>query len=268
MRKITIRKEIVNNIIEHYKNGEGCVKISKIFGYGKNKILQVLKENNIEIIGTKRYCVNEDFFETVDNEEKSYWLGFLFADGYVRIRKKKYGEVKLKLQLKDYDHVKLFKKSLNSNNIIKNSINNNGFNETSFSVYSTKLTTDLIKMGCIENKTKLIRVPPIPDNLMRHFIRGYFDGGGCISEMFKTKVIEFYICGGSIEFLNDLKQIFNDFGISKQDFRENNSNTTMLKITRVNDMKKLYHYFYDDSEFYLERKKEIFKKVLKKEGKK
>ena len=38
---------MVNNIIEHYKNGEGCVKISKIFGYGKNKILQVLKENNI-----------------------------------------------------------------------------------------------------------------------------------------------------------------------------------------------------------------------------
>ena len=157
---------------------------------------------------------------------------------------------------------------MENRNVIKNSINNMGFYETSFSVYSIKLTTDLIKMGCVENKSKLIRIPLIPDNLMRHFIRGYFDGDGCISERSKTKVIEFYICGGSIEFLNDLKLIFNDFGISKQDFRENNSNTTMLKIARVNDIKKLYHYFYDDSEFYLERKKEIFKKVLKKEGKK
>lgn len=268
MRKITIEKEIVEKIINQYKDGIGSSKISKMFGYTKRKIVNVLRENNIKIIGTKRYNVNDNFFEVINNEENAYWLGFLFADGYVRFRNGKYGEVNLKLQFKDHNHVELFKKTINSNNPIKDSINNKGHKETSLSLYSTKMATDLTKLGCVENKTKLIRVPTIPNELMRHFIRGYFDGDGCISQGSKTGTMEFYVSSGSIEFLNDLSSIFNDIRITKQDFRENNSKTIMLKICRVNDMKKLYHYFYDDSKFYLGRKKEIFKEVLKKEGRK
>lgn len=27
--------------------------------------------------------LNEHFFDVIDTEEKAYWLGFIFADGYV-----------------------------------------------------------------------------------------------------------------------------------------------------------------------------------------
>ena len=29
------------------------------------------------------YNYNEKYFETIDSEHKAYWLGFLYADGYV-----------------------------------------------------------------------------------------------------------------------------------------------------------------------------------------
>ncbi len=32
----------------------------------------------------KRKKYNENYFEQIDNENKAYWLGFIYADGYVR----------------------------------------------------------------------------------------------------------------------------------------------------------------------------------------
>ena len=33
------------------------------------------------------YTLNEDFFSEIDNEIKAYWLGFIYADGNISIRK-------------------------------------------------------------------------------------------------------------------------------------------------------------------------------------
>jgi hypothetical protein len=44
----------------------------------------------------RKYNVNENFFDEL-NEKSVYWLGFLYADGYVRLKDGKSGEVKLKL---------------------------------------------------------------------------------------------------------------------------------------------------------------------------
>lgn len=34
--------------------------------------------------GRKRqYNVNDSYFHTIDSEDKAYWLGFLYADGYI-----------------------------------------------------------------------------------------------------------------------------------------------------------------------------------------
>jgi hypothetical protein len=41
----------------------------------------------------KHNC-NEDYFEKIDSCEKAYWLGLLFADGYVRKRKQFNGKHK------------------------------------------------------------------------------------------------------------------------------------------------------------------------------
>ena len=33
--------------------------------------------------------MNENFFEIIDTKEKAYWLGFLYAEGYIETRNQK-----------------------------------------------------------------------------------------------------------------------------------------------------------------------------------
>lgn len=55
----------------------------------------------------RKYNFNEHFFDGL-NEQSSYWLGFLYADGYVRMKDGKSGELKIKLKDTDKSHIEKF----------------------------------------------------------------------------------------------------------------------------------------------------------------
>ncbi len=44
-----------------------------------------MKVNKSELNKNRKYFFNQQFFKNIDSEEKAYWLGFLMADGCVRI---------------------------------------------------------------------------------------------------------------------------------------------------------------------------------------
>ena len=55
---------------------------------------------------------------------------------------------------------------------------------------SDKMFNDLIKQGCIPNKSLVLTFPnkyQVPENLINHFIRGYFDGDGSINYGIREK---------------------------------------------------------------------------------
>ncbi len=50
----------------------------------------------------RKKIYNENYFETIDSEDKAYFLGFIFADGCVTNDSKKYRyQLTLKLHSKD-----------------------------------------------------------------------------------------------------------------------------------------------------------------------
>ena len=65
------------------------------------------------------YYYNKDYFKIINNEHKAYWLGFLYADGYVepiyRKDKIKAFRLELSLQESDEDMLLLFKKDIETN---------------------------------------------------------------------------------------------------------------------------------------------------------
>lgn len=273
MRKIILSQEQINNILSLYKSGLGETKIHNQLGISIRHIRRTLGENNILTIGTKRNFTDETFFENIDSEQKAYWLGFLFADGYVRLRNNKYGELRLKLQSKDKSHIQLFKDTIKSDNIIKDITERYMYkgqiknaSSTSFSVYSTKIVNDLINLGCVQNKTKFIEFPNrISHTLIHHFIRGYFDGDGSI---YTTKQpYGFFICGSSENFLSKISQIFKENGIGKQDLRKNNNNVFILSSARINDINRIGMFLYNDATVFLKRKKNAFDVIKNKIGK-
>ena len=193
---------------------------------------------------------------------------FFYADGCVRVRKKS-SESKLKLSIKDIEHLEKFKKNIDGNNKILN------VNEktVSLSLNTRVFTNHLINKGCTERKTFTVKFPYFLNaELFRHFIRGYFDGDGSISESVikykgeeitrKSNMLNFV--SGSDDILTSIAEIISEKCKTKErkiyKYKENKFGYICWWI--LDDIKSIYDYFYKDSTIYLERKKIKFEKII------
>ena len=132
-----------------------------------------------------KHALNELAFSTYD-ESSAYWAGFLAADGNVRISTAGVRQIRVYLGIKDYDHLSKFKSFLRSGHKIGVS---EKYRRCSLEVSSKPLYEDLSALFNItERKSFTYKFPSqLPSGLQSHFIRGYFDGDGCICESFSNK---------------------------------------------------------------------------------
>lgn len=250
-------------IINKRKNGVRLTQIMNEYSIKSPKtIYDIIKRNGIKKVGNKKYIVDENYFSIIDSEEKAYWLGFLYADGYVRLKNNRSGQLKFKLSVKDRNHIDLFNSCVNSNYKIKDYTSSvkykGGFsksNVSELSIYNTKIVKDLIRLGCVNKKTFSIRMPDIEKSLHRHFIRGYFDGDGNIYKN-KNRSNSFQVSiASNFEFNSDIKDILGYGRIYK------NGNIHLLIFSKLSEVLDFYNYIYDNSTIYLLRKKQIFEKI-------
>ena len=205
------------------------------------------------------YTQNDNFFDIIDNEKKAYWLGVLYADGCVR------NPSIVVFSSKDKDWVEDFKKDIETDRPIKREFHKKYQKEIwKLSISSHKLYEDLCKHGCIDRKSKIIRMPNISENLIRHFIRGYFDGDGCATFLFSTKTnkhrtLRTMFCSGSKDFLEDILKIIPIQPSPSIIWHSNGKGTGVWNVQfGPNNSLILYDYFYKDSTIWLKRKKDIF----------
>lgn len=242
-----------------YLDGLSLSKIEQLFKMNRHKLSSLLKEDGVNIpINNKIYTYNDQFFKNIDTEEKAYWLGFLYADGYIANHGKMH-MVELCLCEKDILHVVKFQKLMCAMKPIalKTSIlNGKKFLAYRFSICDINIVDDLISLGCVPNKSLIIKYPNIPSNLDRHFIRGYFDGDGSITYT-DSKTLLVSLCSGSIDFLSHIQNIYiNEI--------ENYTEVKILKDKRSNVKTlakggsiaaiSLLDYLYKDCSIYLDRK--------------
>ena len=107
------------NICNEYLLGKGYKFLSEKYNVSTWSIGNILIKQNIKS-RIRKYDCNEDYFEKIDSNEKAYWLGLLYADGYVRKRKQCNGEHNqggiIGISLKNGDEylIEKFIKDLNS----------------------------------------------------------------------------------------------------------------------------------------------------------
>jgi hypothetical protein len=270
MKKIHLSNNTVKDIIIDYENGLSVPKISQKYRLNTRKISQTLLENNLKIRGRRKFFYDEDFFENIDTNLKAYWLGFLFADGCVRNIKGGYC-LKIKLSILDENHLFSFLKHIGSNQkelrteTSKFKGKNGKYYESigkAININSRKIVKDLVKLGCGQNKTNIIEFPKINEGLIPSFILGYFDGDGCITQ--KKVKNQIYYCVtftcGSKPFLEKIKEELLKIGlnsISQYDYKT----FYRLQISNKIDLLKIKSYYYDNNDFYLQRKKNKFDKL-------
>lgn len=269
------KKERNALIISLYKKGLSMRKVADEVNVSAGTVSKVLKHYNEasrpahakgHSKGTtknRKHFFDLDFFEVINTEEKAYWLGFLYADGYVSYR----GSISLSLQEKDVDHLKLFRKALKADDI--SLVYKKDVNAYSLNLCSVKMSEDLIKLGCIQKKSLVLKFPTydqVPKDLINHFMRGYFDGDGCIYVPSITRNSVFSVLG-THEFLDEYEKHFLE-GIgritpNKRVHQDNwNENTECINYGGREQIFKIFNFLYKDATIYLKRKFDKFNKIL------
>ena len=244
----------VQYIKENYQN-KTYAEIGAFLGRSEGSIR--LKIHHLGLKKSVYHC-NYDFFDNIDNEEKAYWLGFIFADGNIN---KALSTLTINLQGNDKNHLVKFNKSIHGNfpvTVFNEQHGDKPYRMCKILVYSTKMAKDLYVKGVVPNKTKNMVMPELPSNLIRHFIRGYFDGDGCICEHKKKKresVIDCSFVSGSKAFIDALRKVLFDNDIKSYIQPVNNSiDSVRLTMSGLLQPDKFLHYIYDNATIYLERK--------------
>lgn len=211
----------------------------------------------------KRYSLDRDYFEIIDTEEKAYWLGFIYADGCVRKLEGK-ANVTIGLNPKDEIHLEKFKKCIKSNVPISKYIHPKGLYETSrITINSTKMAYDLVKLGCVPNKTyERITIPDIEEGLKIHFIRGFLDGDGWISIKKSGIGASIGMVSNYNNILIDIQNILKSNNISSILRQEKRGHFT-LNIGKKSEQIKFIKLIYDNPNIYLDRKYENSKIIMK-----
>ena len=266
------KSERNKKILQLYEEGKSCRQVGKIIGVCPSTVSNVLaafhkqprsKHQQGHSKGTtknRKHIFDLNFFETIDTEEKAYWLGFLYADGCVRYK----GTITLALQEQDKEHIENFLKAIRNYDIIPSyERKTKSYRAT---VCSVKMAEDLRIHGCLQKKSLRLSFPSekdVPKKLIHHFMRGYFDGDGCFTNI-ESSNPQFSILG-TPRFLDGYENVLlshlNNQKRTKRVHRKNwNEQTEEIIYSGYKRISDIYHYLYHDATIYLKRKKDKFEK--------
>lgn len=318
IKKNGVQRQYAKKIEEHHKiksidlylSGISSEKISDILNISSDAVRDILKSNNIPIRppqeNKRRNQIKSDFFETIDNEEKAYFLGLMYADGNLSSRSAQisitlkesdshilenfsniiYGFIKLKTYHTEVSKIIDKETGTIIDTIFGNKKNdtikiNNYFYDikkevrtyTTLSFYGQKIYNDLCNLGCHPNKSFTINFPTsniIPDHLMQHFIRGFYDGDGGISLISSAdgSRARVYFTSTDAMLVGIKNYLFDKLNIqfgpltSKKKHIRQNKNTRSIEMKATEDVKKFCSFLYKDANVYLHRKFDKYKNFL------
>lgn len=269
-----VSNEIEQIIIDNYNNGKSPYWMVKNVEelkdkkpnviYGIMKRLGITTNRTITLTDSQRlsrrkYNVDDNYFETIDSDDKAYFLGFIYADGYITKDSDKIG---ITIAKKDVDLLEKFKIFSKAESPINSYMQTGGYNVGEYYsrllITSKKMKSDLLKHGVLISKTEKIKFPTtIDEKFYYSFIRGYFDGDGCITtggnlkngaKVFNVKIV------GTRSFLESISEIL---GVSvKLIKRHKDSDVDNYTITICGNvqLKNILGKLYNGSTIHLERK--------------
>jgi hypothetical protein len=168
-------KDKLDYVVGLYAEGHSLTEVGNIIGHSRTCISKLLQQNGYKIRDC-RYKVDEEFFDVIDTEHKAYILGFACSNGTVDTN----GRFRIVIRESDSYILSEFTKAMKYSGPL--------LQECSMSclcIYRKRLVEALINKGCTPNKSLMLRFPTteqVPFHLLNHFLRGIWDGKGCVHE--------------------------------------------------------------------------------------
>ena len=238
-------------------------------------------KNNFDWIGRKKerywssrkYIVNNDFFK-IWSSDMAYILGFWWADGWISGNRFCISQEKSRVYI-----LRQILLKMSSDYPIRE----RKWGTCLFSIESKEVCKNIISLGGKERKSRDILFPNIPKEFLADFVRGYFDGDGCICKMIdkrrteRSRIKKYnYIANftsGSKEFIYGLlkslrKNIigFRGYIQVKKPIKKTvngikwKSKKCYVLVCSINDTRRLNSFMYNDNktELKLIEKQKIF----------
>lgn len=250
----------------YYKNKEISMdNIAINLNISDRAVRRVLKEEGINTRLKNRYILDENYFDCIDTESKAYILGFIYADGFV-------GDEKFNnivIAVNDLEILEFIAKEFKFTGNIRKT-KKGGFENSkcgySLNFSSKIMASRLREIGLYSNKSLTIdTLPQIDKKLVRHFIRGYFDGDGSIVLSHNTSYYK--AIDGVIKYIYPTYcfMILGTKGFLEEIIKEaefnyakiHNTKSEKIKCIKINAKKEfnnIFKYLYDNSTIKLQRK--------------
>ncbi len=253
---------------EHYKNGLSTKEIGAMYGMGCCNVQTLFRSRSLPVRTLPRRTINNRYFESIDAPKKAYICGFLAADGSVS--KNSFG---IKLSARDASVLEMIKGELESDVPIKyrdgKRIGDTRYTQADFCYIrfsNTKMVNDLIAIGITPRKSLTLEPPKnIPEEFIKYFILGYFDGDGTINHN-NPKNPRFSVLGtkNMVDFVRE--HLIKNAGLTDGNLYERGDGE--VKFYHMNwggalNAIKFRDYMYDEisSQFSLVRKRDKFLSV-------
>lgn len=237
-----------------YSSGR-MAAIRQEFGISNASAWRLCKKHGI---ATSRRMLQYDdsVFESIDTPHKAYVLGLIVSDGYVVEGPKRYV---VNLGSTDREIPEAFRELVGLNRplyVIVPDAKKRLQTEYRISICSQKLVGDIVALGVRQRKS-LKETSPLAcdDPLAHHFVRGVFDGDGCVM-MYRGQA-RFSIVG-SEEMCRFVARFFEARGLPNINVRHRQNGLWLVQTCGNNIVPAIGKILYQDATHWLMRKREVF----------
>jgi hypothetical protein len=268
-KKLKITRKTLNEKLDkeklliEYQKGKSIAQLSKENDISKSYLENIFKNIDIYLRSPSERCCklgkDETYFDFLDNQDKLYILGLLFADGY---NSETRHTIKLSLKEEDMYILEKINKLLKSERNIKYTLNKKYMKYYPALVISNKKLSDRLRdLGVVQNKSLILKYPSFIENneMLRHFLRGYIDGDGYIGYNTANKKCKVSIdIKGTYDLLSNIQnKLIDIFSISKTKIKMI-GNIYEFKISQRYKIELILDWIYKDANLYLSRKYEKY----------
>jgi hypothetical protein len=213
-----ISDDVLKSIYDRYRNGESGESIMGDTGYSYCTIKKAVTKYGGTLrspreAARRKYTMKHDYFHTIDTPMKAYFLGFLAADGCMTNPQKSNVSryVRLSIQERDREIVEKLARELETDAPLRrthSSYKGGSFWFVDLQMNSVQMYEDLEMHGLHPGKSWTLKPPyGVPDELLHDFVRGFFDGDGCVATTKPPVPLQVQFCG-TPEMMTWLTQVF------------------------------------------------------------
>ena len=270
-----IDQEKIEGIIKEYKNNYSVKEIALQYNVSSTTVINYLTSAGLWVPRVK-YKNNDTYFDEIDSAEKAYILGFLIADGCIRLEKRKNGNISKRIcfsnSILDEEVIKYIHQKICPQTSLCYCHNKKGAKNRKPHITlqwtSNHMCNTLInKYHILPHKTNDINFEfpfeTVPKEFYGSFILGFLDGDGYIG----TNYIKFIAT--SKKFLLQLENIFKQFFEEHKDiiapycsrfYIETNKMTYYKYVIPLGKgrMKFVKKFLYEKTPIFLKRKYDKF----------